>query len=217
MHDRRGHNHRAYLWQYGRPGGSLVFDFRLGRGRDGPLLFLGQFEGLLQTDAYAAYDGVGGPLIVHAGCWAHPRRKFFEAVQLNPKDLAAIRIVARIDELFAIDAQARARKLDQAARQALRLEQARPLLPILRQEIEAARTQALPSSALGKAAKHTLAIWPRLTRFLEYPELELSNNLAENSMRPVALGLPQELLRIGRSDGVVPLGEDLVPCDAERA
>ncbi len=188
MHDGRGHNHRAYLWQYGRPGGSLVFDFRLGRGRDGPKLFLGQFEGLLQTDAYGAYDGVGGPRMVHAGCWAHPRRKFFEAVQLNPKDLAAIRIVARMDELFAIDAQARAQKLDPAARQVLRLEQARPLLPVLRQEIEAARAQALPSSALGKAAKHTLAIWPRLTRFLEYPELELSNNLAENSMRPVALG-----------------------------
>ena len=36
MHDRRGRNHQAYLWQYGRPGGSVVFDFRLGRGRDGP-------------------------------------------------------------------------------------------------------------------------------------------------------------------------------------
>ena len=49
MHDGRGQNHQAYLWQYGRPGGGVVFDFRLGRGRDGPKEFLGQFEGILQT------------------------------------------------------------------------------------------------------------------------------------------------------------------------
>jgi transposase len=47
----RGKNHQAYLWQYSRPGGSVVFDFRLGRGRDGPKRFLGQFEGILQTTA----------------------------------------------------------------------------------------------------------------------------------------------------------------------
>ena len=57
----RGHNHQAYLWQYSRPGGTVVFDFRLGRGRDGPKRFLGQFEGILQTDGYAAYDQISGP------------------------------------------------------------------------------------------------------------------------------------------------------------
>jgi hypothetical protein len=54
MHDGRGKNHQAYLWQYGRPSGAVVFDFRLGRGRDGPKQFLDQFEGILQTDGYAA-------------------------------------------------------------------------------------------------------------------------------------------------------------------
>lgn len=62
------------------------------------------------------------------------------------------------------------------------------MLERIRKQVEAARAAALPSSALAKAARYTLALWPRLTRFLEYPELELSNNLAENSMRPVALG-----------------------------
>ena len=61
LHDGRGQNHQAYLWQYGKPGGGVVFDFRLGRGREGPKEFLGQFEGILQTDGYAAYDHVGGP------------------------------------------------------------------------------------------------------------------------------------------------------------
>jgi transposase len=188
MHDGRGKNHQAYLWQYGTPGGSVVFDFRLGRGREGPKRFLGQFQGILQTDGYAAYEDVGGPGIVHACCWAHSRRKFIEALKLHPEDRVAMRIVARIDALFSIDAQARLANLDQAFRHRLRLERARPLLDLLKPQIEAARAEALPSSALGKAARYTLALWPKLTRFLEYPELELSNNLAENSMRPLVVG-----------------------------
>jgi hypothetical protein len=70
----------------------------------------------------------------------------------------------------------------------LRLEQAVPLLDALQPRIEVVRAQALPSSTLAKAANYTLTLWRKLTRFLEHPELELSNNLAENSMRPVALG-----------------------------
>ena len=178
MHDQRGKNHQAYLWQYSR----------LGRGRAGPREFLGRFEGILQTDGYIAYDQVGGPKMVRVCCWAHARRKFHEAVKLSPQDKVAIGMVAQIDELFAIDARARAENLDHAARHALRQEQARPLLELLKPRIEAVGAQILPSSALGKAVTYTLALWPKLTRFLKHPEVELSNNLAENSMRPVALG-----------------------------
>ena len=58
----------------------------------------------------------------------------------------------------------------------------------LRNKSRRPRCKALPASKLGKATAYALGLWPRLTRFLEYPELELSNNLAENSMRPVAVG-----------------------------
>ena len=71
MHDRRGSNHEAYLWQFGKPGGETVFDFCLNRGRESPKRFLGDWEGILQTDGYQAYEGVGGPKIVYVGCWAH--------------------------------------------------------------------------------------------------------------------------------------------------
>ena len=188
MHEGRGKNHQAYLWQYSRPGGTVVFDFRLGRGRDGPKQFLGPFEGLLQTDGYAAYDQIGGPKIVHACCWSHSERYFSEAVKLSPQDPVARAIVARIDELFAIDAEARSQRLSLEARDVLRQQQSRPLLDEIRKQIEAARSGALPGGALAKACNYTLTLWNKLMRFLEYPELELSNNLAENSMRPVALG-----------------------------
>ncbi len=188
LHDGRGQNHQAYLWQYSQPGAGVVFDFCLGRGREGPKEFLGQFEGILQTDGYAAYDRLGGPKLVHAGCWSHSRRKFFDAVKLNPGDAVATRIVKLIDELFGIDALAREENLDHAARHVLRQERARPLVEVIRGEVEAARDACLPSSALGKAASYTVSQWKKLTRFLEHAELEVSNNLAENSMRPVALG-----------------------------
>jgi transposase len=188
VHDGRGKNHQAYLWQYGKPGGSVVFDFRMGRGREGPKRFLGQFEGILQTDGYAGYEQVGGPKMVHACCWAHARRRFVEALKLHPDDRMSGRIVARMDELFSIDAEARAANLDAAARHTLRLDRSRPLLDALKPQIEAAQREALPASALGKAARYTLALWPKLVRFLDCPEIELSNNLAENSMRPLALG-----------------------------
>jgi len=109
-------------------------------------------------------------------------------VQLNPKDPVATSIVTRIDELFAIDAEARCQGLSLEARHALRQEQSRPLLDVIRKQIEAARSTALPGGALAKACNYSLTLWQKLTRFLEYPELELSTNLAENSMRPVALG-----------------------------
>jgi transposase len=188
MHDRRGKHHQAYLWQYGKPGESTVFDFRMGRGREGPKRFLGQFEGILQTDGYTAYDTTGGPKMVHAACWAHARRKVFDALKLNPDDRVARRLVGRTDELFKIDAEARDAGLDHAARHALRQARSRPLLDIIKQEMQAAQVAALPSSALGKALSYTLTLWHKLTRFLEHPELELSNNLAENSMRGIALG-----------------------------
>jgi transposase len=188
MHDKSGKNHQAYLWQYSRPGGSVIFDFQMGRGREGPKNFLGKYEGILQTDGYIAYEGVGGDIMVHAACWSHSRRKFFEAVKLNPDDVAATQLVSRIDGLFSIDAEARDAGMDHAARHALRQERSRPLLDLLKISMETAQVAVLPSSALGRAISYTLSLWPKLTRFLEYPELELSNNLAENSMRPVALG-----------------------------
>jgi transposase len=188
MHDGRGKNHQAYLWQYSRPGGSVMFDFQLGRGREGPKKFLADFNGILQTDGYAAYDKVGGPKVVHAACWSHARRKFYEAHQVSPGESVAKGIVLLIDGLFRIDAEARAQKLDLAGRDRLRQPHARPLLDTIRQKIEAARAQALPASKLGGAIAYTLGLWERLKRFLEYPELELSTNLAENSMRGVAVG-----------------------------
>jgi transposase len=189
MHDRRGKNHQAYLWQYGTPGGATIFDFRMGRGREGPASILDKFEGILQTDGFISYvSGVGGPKMVHAACWSHSRRKFVDAIKLNKLDAASISIVGLMDKLFAIDARARDEKMDHTARHAMRQQEAPPLLDKIHAQILALSKNVLPKSAAGEACTYTVNLWKKLTRFLEYPELELSNNLAENSMRGVALG-----------------------------
>src|SRR3981081_4266600 len=85
-------------------------------------------------------------------------------------------------------AQAPQEVLSLIDRHVLRLQKSKPLLEQIKAAIQATRTDALPKSALAKACDYTLTLWIRLSRFLEYPELELSNNLAENAMRPIALG-----------------------------
>jgi transposase len=188
-HDKRGKNHQAYLWQYGTPGGGVVFDFRMSRGRDGPKQFLGDFAGILQTDDYIAYErDLGGPGMVHACCWSHSRRHFVDAVKLNKQDAGSMQSVQLIDKLFLIDAQAREENMDHAARHLLRQEMAPPLLNQIQEHILATAKTVLPRSKAGQACNYTLTLWKKLTRFLDYPRLELSTNVAENSMRPVAQG-----------------------------
>jgi hypothetical protein len=81
----------------------------------------------LEVGGYAAYEKVGGLKLVHACCWTHAGRTFFEVQRLCPSESVTKGIVRLIDQLFAIDAQARAQNCDWAARDALR-QQARPLV-----------------------------------------------------------------------------------------
>ncbi len=188
MHDQRGADHQAYLWQYGKPGGETVFDFQLGRGRDGPKKFLGNWEGILQTDGYQAYDHIGGRKLVHVGCWAHARRKFVDAVKVNPNDAEAVKMVLRMDALFAVDRESRKQQLSMEQRLAARREHAEEWAEEIRSECAALSRAVLPKSTLGQAAGYLLNMWSKLRRCFDYAEVELSNNLAENSMRGVALG-----------------------------
>lgn len=186
--DKRGENHQAYLWQYGSPGRETVFEFQLGRGREGPKKFLGSWEGILQTDGYQAYDNIGGPKMVHVGCWAHARRKFVDTVKVHPQDAEAIAMVTRMDALFLVDRHAREQHLSVNERLALRRQHADSWAAEIHDECKRLRQTALPKSALGQAVSYTLNMWPKLRRCFDYAEVELSNNLAENSMRPIALG-----------------------------
>ena len=185
---RTGKNHEAYLWQFGRPGGEAVFEFAMGRGRDVAARFLGKWEGKLQTDAYVGYDHTGGPKLAHYGCWAHCRRYYVEAVKVNAKDAEASQMVLRMDALFVVDREAARLGLNVAERQAYRQQHARPWLNEIQETARSLVMRVLPKSKLGQALTYTMNQWEKLARCVDDGEVELSNNLAENSMRPWALG-----------------------------
>jgi len=111
-----------------------------------------------------------------------------DAVKANPQDAEAVKMVTRMDALFLVDREARLQQLGVEERLALRREHAEPWAEEIRQECVALSKMALPKSALGQAAAYTLNMWTKLRGCFDYAEVELSNNLAENSMRPVALG-----------------------------
>lgn len=199
MRDKSGSNLDAYLWQYGQPEGSTVFEFALTRAATEPKRFLTGYGGLLQTDGYQAYDGVGAPGLLHLGCWAHARRYFVDAVKVNPDDADAIHLVTCMDALFLIERAARERGVCSEERQALREKESTEWVETIHADCLKLSPRVLPASALGKALTYTLNQWEKLKRCLEQPRAELSNNLAENSMRPIALGR-KNWLHIGSKD-----------------
>jgi transposase len=97
-------------------------------------------------------------------------------------------MVTRMDALFLVDRDARQKAMNGTERLAQRRELAQPWVEEIREACRKLSRETLPKSELGKAAAYTLNQWPKLARCLEHEEVELSNNLAENSMRPVALG-----------------------------
>src|SRR6202008_2841627 len=116
-----------------------------------------------------------------------------------------------------IDAQAQEQHLSVSERDQLRLQKARPILESIKNQIQAARSQTLPKSALAKACNYTLTLWHRLTRFLDHPVLELSTNAAENAIRPVALGRKNWIHFGSQEAGPRIAAISLLSCQASRS
>ena len=111
-----------------------------------------------------------------------------DAVKVNPKDPEAVKMVVRMDALFLVDREARTQQMSPQQRLLARREHALPWAEEIHKECQAIVHRSLPQSTIAKAAAYALNMWGKLRRCLDYAEVELSNNLAENSMRGVALG-----------------------------
>ena len=116
------------------------------------------------------------------------RRYFVDAVKLNPRDAVAAWFVERMDVLFAVDREAAEARLTPGSRLELRQEKSAAIVEEIHQKLLAVKGTVLPKSKLGEAVDYGLGQWPGMNVFLRHGEMELSNNLAENSMRPIALG-----------------------------
>jgi transposase len=185
--EKPGANHRAYIWEYSVPGGPVVFDFQMGRGREGPKEFLKNFQGTLQSDGYAAYDDLG-ERIVYAGCMAHARRGFVDAAKVTPLDPLAPEVIARIGELYAVEKASRTSGWGPEQRLALRQKRSAPVMAALKIRLVEIRQQIAPGRKLAQACDYMLGQWSRLEEFLKDGVLEIDNNWCEGAIRPLALG-----------------------------
>jgi transposase len=182
-------SHRGQFWVYIGPSAFPydVYDFTANRTRDGPAQFLRNYAGYLQADAFSGYDGIytgSDGQIVEVACWAHARRKFFEARSSCPAEAALIlEIIRRLYEV-----EDRARPLDDAARRALRQAEAVPSLERLRTELDRLSIKLLPKSALAEAVGYALNQWQALCRYTEDGRLTIDNNVSERRLRQQAIG-----------------------------
>lgn len=196
---KKGKMHKAYLWGYGVPWGEVVYEFSLDRSHRNPMKFLDAFEGLLQVDGYKGYDALVRAKqgrVTRLGCWAHVRRKVFDALKTSPRE--ANIVLAAIQKLYRIEAAIRGQPPPERA--ALRREKARPILQSLKPLLEAYAEEFLPESPLGSAIRYALGEWPYLERYVEFGEAEIDNNAIEHTIRPIALGR-KNFLFLGSTEG----------------
>jgi transposase len=182
-------SHKGRFWVY--IGSSTfpydVYDFTEDRRRDGPTRFLANYTGYLQADAFSGYDGIyagSGGQILEVACWAHARRKFFEARSSSPAEASLIlQMIRRLYEV-----EDRARPLDDAARCTVRQTEAVPILERLREELDRLSSRLLPKSALAQAITYALNQWRALCRYTEDGRLTIDNNVSERRVRDQAIG-----------------------------
>ncbi len=195
--EKRGGTTQGWWWVTSRPGGEVVFDWRLSRRHDELNSLLPDYRGLLQSDAYGAYPSFvrAREGVVWVGCWAHARRGFHEALAEAPQRAGfVLRLIAHLyqyERQWAEDGP--------AWRAAQRNGHFGPTLALLRRSAQRLAALSLPRSQLGQACAYLLNHWEPLTAHLHHGRTQLDNNAIENAIRPSAVG-KKNWLFIGHPD-----------------
>lgn len=184
----------SFMWIYVSghldPHQIALYQYRPGRAGNYAKEFLEGFSGVLLTDAFPGYGKVPG--VEWASCHAHARRKFVDALKAmgektnSNRGTMAQKGLAYFDELFRLERSFS--QMSPEERYKARLEQSKPLLEAFKAWLHESKKTALMKSKLGEAILYCLNQWPRLTVFLEHPNLELSNNRAERGMKEFVIG-----------------------------
>lgn len=179
------------IWTYvgDRKHPFTVYDYTPNWSRDGPDAFMKDFSGFLQADAYAGYDHLYADPdrdITEVACWAHARRKFYEA---QSHDLMrSMVMLAFIRLLYDVEREARDLAMIPDGRRELRRQKSVPILTDIEDYLRQEQTCVMPKSPIGEAIAYALNNWAALTRYCEDGDLEIDNNGAERSLRGVAVG-----------------------------
>ena len=196
--EKGGKTEQGYLWVMGAPGGDVVFDWKLTRRHDELTGLIGpDYKGVLQSDGYEAYAAYAKKHagVTRVGCWAHARRKFFEARDENREK--ADGFLALIGELYGHEREWG--DLTPEERLTLRTTRFPEILARLEGFAKSTLAEVRPKSALGMACSYMLGQWAALIAHASLGVTRLDNNLVENAIRPSAVG-KKNWLFIGHPD-----------------
>jgi hypothetical protein len=163
----------------------VVYDYTPDRTRAGPQRFLAEYKGYLQADAYGGYDGIyhKGD-VIEVACWAHARRKFFDAKETDGR--RASEMLEFVRQLYAVEDEAKA--MDHDARHTHRQQKSIPIFAKIKTWLNAEVQLVLPRSPVAAAITYTLNQWEALCRYTEQGFLNIDNNAAERALKRVAVG-----------------------------
>ena len=179
----------SYMWVQSRAGPKpiVLYEYDPSRSAEVPLRLLEGFKGYLQVDGYAGYNSFcKNEGVMRLGCFAHARRKFFEATKVNKKPGIANQGLKFIQKLYKIEDENK--NLNAEERFAIRRRDAQPIIESFKIWLEEQQPKIPPKSILGKAIGYTNEQWEFLVRYLERGDLRIDNNFVENAIRPFALG-----------------------------
>lgn len=187
---------QGYFWVYTNQNVGVIYDWQTGRSTKCLNSMLSksdkQFKGLLQCDGYGVYDSFAkkNPKIKLLGCWVHARRKFYEA---REQDKDAYKVLHYIARLYAQERHykkwlAQANHPPEAIR-FYRKRYSRNILKELKALLKRMHRVHLSSTLLGSAVDYTLNQWEKLARSVSCSHFDLDNNHAENSVRPLKVGV----------------------------
>ena len=198
-----GKTKQGYLWTGSRPGGDVFFHWATSRAAACLEEFVpATFTGTLQCDGYSGYRTFANrhaQPVVLAGCWAHVRRKFYEAQESAPR--LAGWLLGQIQHLYRIEARLREHRAGPTLREAIRASESRPIVKRIERVLLKLKAGGghLPQSPLRIAIDYTLGLWPTLEVYLADGRVEIDNNLVENAIRPTAIGKNYAQLSVMRS------------------
>ena len=182
---------KGRIWSYVGDAANpfTVYDYTPTREGEGPAAFLEDFAGYLQADAYTGYDALYADEARHVtevACWAHARRKFFEAQ--NSDLMRSMIMLAYVRLLYDVEREAKDKGWTGEARRVLRQAKSLPILADIEAYLRREQPQVLPKSPIAEAIGYALNNWPALRRYCEDGDLEIDNSGAERSLRGVAVG-----------------------------
>lgn len=186
----RGRAGKGFLWICAKPGGDVVFRWETSRAAECLERVLPvEFTGTVQCDGYTAYSAFARrhpKPITLAACWAHVRRKFYEAREESPR--RAGWILHQIQHLYRLEAALRESNAGPKLREVARAANSQMIVGRIRKALERLQTRTLPKSLMGQAISYTLDLWAGLQVYLADGHVEIDNNTVENAIRPTAIG-----------------------------